>query len=244
MAREGREGGATNGASAAAAAPTPAPWASNAATPPWRPQAFAQRPAAETDPLDSEQTALLRAAQALFENYDLPTGALDEIRKRVPPQRPAPKKQPRVSREQEAANLQKKVPREEQELDERKTAAEIAKIAADEEQERVTEQATVVSNLRNRLAELRHDIGHQLVRKLVMLDMLVLVWLVFEGSSLSLSTIATSAFATLFAQGLVFRCHLSICLWFGCSCGFGRWFFRVPLLILKGLRQAVGLHSL
>ena len=61
LARAARNGGASNGASAADAACNPAP--------------------TETDPHYSEQTALLRAALALFENYDLPEGLLDLIRR-------------------------------------------------------------------------------------------------------------------------------------------------------------------
>ena len=70
-----------------------------------------------------KKSAVLFAALALFENYDLPEGVLDEIRKCVPPQRPAPKKQPRVSREQVMLNLKKRVRREEEELDQRKNCA-------------------------------------------------------------------------------------------------------------------------
>ena len=172
MARDAREGGATNASSAAAAAPTPAPWANKAqqartvpprttaSSPPWGPQPPAQRIAAEADPHDSEQTALLRSALALFENYDLPKGLLDEIRKCVPPQRPAPKKQPKVSREQEMLNLKKKVHREDHELDQRKTALEIARRACEEKQQKVMERATVVSDLKNQLAVLRKDIAN------------------------------------------------------------------------------------
>ena len=172
MARDAREGGATNGSSAAAAAPTPTPWANKeqqartvpprttASAPPWGPQPPAQRPAAEAAPHDSEQTALLRSALALIENYDLPKGVVDEIRKCVPPQRPAPKKQPEVSREQEMLNLKKKVRREDQELDQRKTALEIAWRACEEKQQKVMERATVVSDLKNQLAVLRKDIAN------------------------------------------------------------------------------------
>ena len=98
---------------------------------------------AEDDPHDSEQTALLRAALALFENYDLPKGVLEEIRKCVflhPPQRPAPKKQPKVSRVQEMLNFKKRVHREEQELDQRKTPLELARRAAEGKQQKVMER--------------------------------------------------------------------------------------------------------
>ena len=104
LALEARDGHATNGVSATAAAPSPAPWTNKtpparavppctaASSPPWGAQTSAQRPVAEADPHDSDNTALLRAALPLFENYDLPKGVLDEIRKCVPPQCPVPKK--------------------------------------------------------------------------------------------------------------------------------------------------------
>ena len=172
LAREARDGGPANGASAAAAAPSPAPWTNKtpparpvlprttASLPPWRAQASAQRPVAEADPHDSEQTALLRAALALFENYDLPKGVLGEIRKCVPPQRPTPKKQLRVSREQVMLNLRKWAYKEGEELDQRKSAVESARKTAEEKQQKVMEQATVVSDLKNQLAELRRDIAN------------------------------------------------------------------------------------
>ena len=106
LAREARDGGATNGVSATAASPSYAPWTNKTplaravpprtatSSPPWNVQASVQRPFAEPDPHVSDKTALLRAALALFENFDLPKGVLDEIRKCVAPQRPAPKKQP------------------------------------------------------------------------------------------------------------------------------------------------------
>ena len=92
-------------------------------TPPWA----ASKPLTEVDKLhDSDQTAVLRAALALFENCNLPPDVLDEIRKIVPPHRPPPRRQPKVSREQIVLNMKKRVAKEDQDLRERKTAFELA----------------------------------------------------------------------------------------------------------------------
>ena len=71
-----------------------------------------------------------------------------------------PKKQPKVSREQVLANLRKRVQRGEDELNRRKTALEAARKNAEEKQQMVMEQATVVSDLKNQHAELRGDIAN------------------------------------------------------------------------------------
>ena len=109
---------------------------------------------------DSDQTALLRAALALFENCDLPPGVLDEIRKIVPPHRPPTRKATKVSREQIVLNMKKKLEKEEQELRERKSALELARKLAAEKQQKVLEQATVVSDLKLQLVEIRQDIAN------------------------------------------------------------------------------------
>ena len=109
---------------------------------------------------DSDQTALLRAALALFENCNLPPGVLDEIRKIVPPHRPPARKAPKVSREQIVMNMKKKLEKEEQELRERKSALELARKLAAEKQRNVMERATVVSDLKLQLVELRQDIAN------------------------------------------------------------------------------------
>ena len=97
---------------------------------------------------DSDQTALLRTALALFENCNLPPGVLDEIRKIVPPHWPPTRKAPKVSREQI-------VLKEEDVLRKRKSALELARKLAAEKQQKVMEQATVVSDLKLQLVELR-----------------------------------------------------------------------------------------
>ena len=101
---------------------------------------------------DSDQTALLPAALALFENCDLPPGVLDEIRKVIPSHRPT-RKAPKVSREQIVLNMKKKLEKEEQELRERKSPLEQARKLAAEKQQKVMEQATVVSDLKLQLVE-------------------------------------------------------------------------------------------
>ena len=125
-------------------------------TAPWAPS----KPLSEVDKIhDSDQTALLRTAMALFENCDLPPGVIDEIRKIVPPHRPPPWRQPKVSREQIVLNMKKKLEKEEQELRERKSALEQARKLAAEKQQKVMKQATVVSDLKMQLVELRKDIA-------------------------------------------------------------------------------------
>ena len=111
VARAAREGGGTAGSSPAAA-PTACSVCAAARKfdhAPRGAQPRAQRPPAEADPYDSEQTALLRAALALFQNCHLSNSFLEEIRKCGP----ASKGQPNFSREQEMLNLKKKVHREE-----------------------------------------------------------------------------------------------------------------------------------
>ena len=115
----------TSGASAAvASSSTSPPWAAKA--PPPRsvpPRTSSTAPWATPKSLsevdDSDQTALLRTALALFENCDLPPGVLDEIRKVIPPHRPPTRKALKVSREQIVLNMKKKHEKEEQELRDR-----------------------------------------------------------------------------------------------------------------------------
>ena len=134
----------------------PPPLRASSDTRPWA----ATRPLTEVDGNASDQTALLRAALALFENCNLPPGVLDENRKCVPPHRPPSRRQPKVSREQVILNSTKKEEKEEQELHERKTALDIPRKNAEDKKLRVMEQATVVSDLKNRLVELREDIAN------------------------------------------------------------------------------------
>ena len=97
---------------------------------------------------------------ALFENCDLPPGVLDEIRKIVPPHRPPTRKAPKVSREQIVLNMKKMLEKEEQELRERKSALEQARKLVAERQQKVMDQATVVSDLKMQLVELRQNIDN------------------------------------------------------------------------------------
>ena len=116
----------------------------------------ASKPFTEVDRIhDNDQTAILRAALALFENISLLPGVLDEVRKIVPPHRPPTRRQPKVSREQIVMNMKKKLEKEEQELRERKSALELARKLAADKQQKVMEQATVVSDLKMQLVELR-----------------------------------------------------------------------------------------
>ena len=57
-------------------------------------------------------------------------------------------------------NMKKKLEKEEQELRERKSALELARTLAAEKQQRVMEQATVVSDLKFQVIELRQDIAN------------------------------------------------------------------------------------
>ena len=167
VAREARENGTSNTSAPVASACASPPWAAKA--PPHRsvpPRASSDaapwatsKPLSEVDKIhDSDQTALLRAALVLFENCNLPPGVLDEIRKIVPPRRPPPRKQPTVSREQIVLNMKKRVGKEEHELRERKTALELTRKIAEDKQQKVLEQATVVSDLTMQLVDLRQDI--------------------------------------------------------------------------------------
>ena len=144
--------------------PTSPPWAAKAPpsrsvpprvssdTAPWA----ASKPITEVDRVHhNDQTAVLRAALALFENISLPPGVLDEIRKIVLPHR-----QPKVSRVQIVLNLKKKLEKEEQELRERKSSLELARKLAADKQQKVMEQATVVSDLKMQLVEFRQDIAN------------------------------------------------------------------------------------
>ena len=127
MAREAREKGTSNSSVPVASSSSSPPWSAKA--PPPRsvpPRASSAAPWASSKPLsevdkvhDSDQTALLRAALALFENCDLPPGILDEIRKIGPPHRPPTRGAPNVSREQVVLNMKKKLEKEEQDRRER-----------------------------------------------------------------------------------------------------------------------------
>ena len=109
---------------------------------------------------DSDHTALLRTALALFENCDLPPGILDEIRKVVPPHRPPTRKAPKVSREQIVLNMKQKLEKEEQELGERKSALDQARRLVTEREQKVMDQAAIVSDLKMQLVELRQNIAN------------------------------------------------------------------------------------
>ena len=91
----------------------------------------------------------------------LPPGVLDEIRKIVPPHGPPTRKARKVSREQIVLNMKKKLEKEEQELRERKSALELARKLAAEKQQKVMDQATVVSDLKLQLVEIRQDIANK-----------------------------------------------------------------------------------
>ena len=57
-------------------------------------------------------------------------------------------------------NMKKRVEKEEQELHERKSALEPARKLAADKQQKVIQQATVVSDLKMQLVELRRDIAN------------------------------------------------------------------------------------
>ena len=57
-------------------------------------------------------------------------------------------------------NMKKKLEKEEQELRERKSALELARKLATEKQQKVLDQATVVSDLKLQLVGLRQDIAN------------------------------------------------------------------------------------
>ena len=168
VAREAREKGTSNSSVPVASSSSSPPRAAKAPPPcsvpprvsstaPWAPS----KPLSEVDKIhDSDQTALLRAALALFENCHFPPGVLDEIWKIVPPHRPPTRKAPKVSREQIVLNMKKRLDKEEQELRERKSALEQARKLAAEKQQKVLDQATVVSDLKLQLVELRQDIAN------------------------------------------------------------------------------------
>ena len=163
VAQEAREKGTSNATVPVASTSTCPPWAAKAPPPrsvpprvssdtaPWA----ASKPITEADMVhDNDQTANLRAALALFENVSFPPGVL------VPPHKPPTRKQPKVSREQIVLNMKKKLEKEEQELQERKSPLELARILAADKQQKVMEQATVVSDLKLQQVELRQDIAN------------------------------------------------------------------------------------
>ena len=140
MAREAREKGTSNSSVPVASSSSSPPRAAKAPPPYSVPPGASStalwatsKPLSEVDKIhDSDQTALLPAALALFENCDLPPSVLDEIRKIVPPHGPPTRKAPKVSREQIVLNMKKKLEKEEQEHRERKSALEQArKLAAE-----------------------------------------------------------------------------------------------------------------
>ena len=168
MAREAREKGMSGASTAVGSSSTPPPWAAKAPPPrsvpprvpstaPWA----APKSLSEVDKIhDSDQTALLRQALELFENCGLPPGILDEIRKVVPPHCPPTRKAPKVSREQIVLNMKKKLEKEEQELRERKSALDQARRLVTEREQKVMDQATIVSDLKMQLVELRQNIAN------------------------------------------------------------------------------------
>ena len=168
MAREAREKGTSAASATVGSSSTSPPWAAKAPPPrsvpprtsstaPWA----APKSLSEVDKVhDSDQTALLRAALALFENCDFPPGILDEIRKVVPPHRPPTRKAPKVSREQIVLNMKKKLEKEEQELRERKSALDQARRLVTEREQKVSDQAAIVSDLKMQLVELRQNIAN------------------------------------------------------------------------------------
>ena len=107
---------------------------------------------------DSDQTAFLRQALELFENCGLAPGILAEIRKVVPPHRPPTRKAPKVSREQIVLDMKKKLEKEEQELRERKISLDQARRLVTEREQKVMDQATIVSALKMELVEFRQSI--------------------------------------------------------------------------------------
>ena len=149
MAREAREEGASNSSVPVAPSCSSPPWAAKA--PPPRsvpPRASSTAPWASSKPLsevdkvhDSDQTALLRAALALFENCDFPPGILGEIRKIVPPHRSPTRKAPKVFRQQVVLNMKKKLEKEEQELRERTSALDQDRKLVRERQQKAMDQA-------------------------------------------------------------------------------------------------------
>ena len=90
-----REKGTSNSSVLVASSSTSPPWVAKAPPPRSAPRASsdtapwaASLSLTEVDKVhDSDETALLRAALALFENCNLPPGVLDEIRKIVPPRK-------------------------------------------------------------------------------------------------------------------------------------------------------------
>ena len=138
MAREARERGTSSSSVPVSSPSSSPPWAVKA--PPSRsvpPRVSSTAPWAPSKPLlevdkihDSGRTALLRAALALFEKCDLPLGVLDEIR--------------RKNKSFVSVNLR---------------LSQARKLAA-EKQQKVMEQATVVSDLKLQLVELRQDIAN------------------------------------------------------------------------------------
>ena len=168
MAREAREKGTSGASVPVASSSTSPPWAAKALPPrsvpprtsspaPWA----SSKSLSEVDKIhDNDQTALLRTALALFENCDLPPGVLDEIRKVVLPHRPPTRKAPKVSREQIVLNMIKKFEKEEQELRDRKSSLDQARKLVAKRQQKDMDQATVVSDLKMQLVELRQNIAN------------------------------------------------------------------------------------
>ena len=153
MAREAREKGMSGASTAVGSSSTSPPWAAKALPPrSVPPRASSTAPWAtpkslsEVDKVhDSDQTALLRSALALFENCGLPPGILDEIRKVVPPH---------------LLNMKMKVEKEEQELRERKSTLDQARRLVTEREQKVMDQAAIVSDLKMQLVELRQNIAN------------------------------------------------------------------------------------
>ena len=169
LAREAREKGLSGASAVVGSSCMSPPWAAKAppprSVPPRTPRASSPAPWAapkslsEVDKIhDNGQTALLRQALELFENCGLPSGILDEIRKVVPPHRPPTRKAPKVSREQIVLDMKKKLEKEEQELRERKISLEQARKHVTEREQKVMDQATIVSALKMELVEYRQSI--------------------------------------------------------------------------------------
>ena len=167
--REARENGTSNTSAPVASASVSLPWAAKA--PP--PRSVLPRASSDTAPwlLPSQSRkwtrSTIRTRPLFFERHwrCLRIATFRRVfsmkfGKFVPPHRPPPRRQPQVSRGQIVLNMKKRVEKEEQELRERKTALELARKIAEDKQQKVLEQATVVSDLKMQLVELRQDIAN------------------------------------------------------------------------------------
>ena len=173
MAREAREKGTSNASEPVASSSTSPPWAAKAPPPrsvpprtsltaPWAPS----KSLSEVDRIhNSDQTALLRTALALFENCDLPPGVLDE------------NSQGCSSASTSDAESAESFSRTncEQELRDRKSALDQARKLVTERQQKVMDQATAVSDLKMQLVELRQNIANNPTPEVRRMRMLMLL---------------------------------------------------------------------